>query len=308
MRKLFLLATCVALAACGPSTANRTPRGPGGPKGIIVVGVSGAFTENQLVAEMYAQVLGRAGYHVERQFDLRSREVSQNALESGQIDLKPEYLSSLLLFLDPNARASDHSAAVATLDTQLLRPRGITVLTPSPANDTNEFVANAQTARRFDLTSMSSMAPVAGELTFGGPPECAQRPFCLPGLNRVYGILFEDFTPLDVGGPQTIAALRADDVQIGLLFSTDPSILEHGFVPLQDDRHLQNAENITPVIRSDRLNGEVRRLLDSVSARLTTDNVTELIGKVVIDGQSIGAVARQFLASNGLLEQAESSS
>jgi osmoprotectant transport system substrate-binding protein len=210
--------------------------------------VSGAFTESQVVAEMYAQVLEHAGYSVERQFDLRSREISQNALESGQIDLKPEYLSSLLLFLDPNAQASDDPASVARQDSELLQPKGITVLTPSRAHDTNEFVANAKTAERFDLTTMSSLAPVASQLTFGGPPECAQRPFCLPGLNRVYGILFEDFEALDVGGPQTIAALKADEVQIGLLFSTDPSIRENGFVPLVDDKHLQNAENITPVL------------------------------------------------------------
>ncbi len=301
MRKLFLLAVCVTLAACSPSGAGRTPHGPGGLKGMIVVGVSGAFTESQLVAEMYAQVLERAGYSVERQFDLRSREISQNALESGQIDLKPEYLASLLLFLDRNAQASDDPAGVARQDSELLQPRGITVLTPSPAHDTNEFVANAKTAQRFDLTTMSSLAPVASQLTFGGPPECAQRPFCLPGLKRVYGILFEDFKALDVGGPQTIAALKADEVQIGLLFSTDPSIRENGFVPLVDDKHLQNAENITPVIRSDKLNDEVRGLLDAVSARLSTENVTELVGKVVIDRQNVAAVAREFLAANGLL-------
>ena len=301
MRKLFLLAVCVALAACGPSGVGPTSRGPGGQKGTIVVGVSGAFTENQLIAEMYAQVLERAGYSVERQFDLRSREISQNALESGQIDLKPEYLSSLLLFLDPNAQASDDPAGVAKKDSELLQPRGITVLTPSPAHDTNEFVANAKTAQRFDLTTMSSLAPVAGQLTLGGPPECAQRPSCLPGLNRVYGILFEDFKALDVGGPQTIAALKADEVQIGLLFSTDPSIRENEFVPLVDDKHLQNAENITPVIRSVKLNDEVRGLLDVVSARLSTENVTELVGRVVIDRQNVAAVAREFLAANGLL-------
>jgi osmoprotectant transport system substrate-binding protein len=250
---------------------------------------------------MYAQVLERAGYSVERQFNLRSRELSQNALESGQIDLKPEYLSSLLLFLDPNAQASDDPARVARKDGGLLQPKGITVLTPSPAHDTNEFVANAQTARRFDLTTMSSLAPVAGRLTFGGPPECVQRPNCLPGLDRVYGILFDDYQPLDVGGPQTIAALKTDKVQVGLLFSTDPSIRENGFVPLADDKHLQNAENITPVIRSDKLNDEVRGLLAAVSARLSTAIVTDLVGKVIIDGQNVAAVARQFLASNGLL-------
>ena len=299
MRKLALVAACLTLVAC--ESDETAPGGAGGSTGTIVVGVSGSFAENEIVAEMYAQVLEHAGYRVERRFDLRSREVSQNALESGQIDLKPEYLSSLLLFLDPNAVASDDPATVNRQNRELLLPRGITALAPSPAQDTNVFVANRPTAERFGLTTVSSLAPVADQLTFGGPPECAQRPFCLPGLLRVYGILFDDFTALDAGGPQTIDALKTDDVQVGLLFSTDPRIRENGFVALADDEHLQNAENITPVIRSDVLTGEVGELLDAVSARLTTENVTGLVGDVVIDGEDVPTVARRFLTKNGLL-------
>src|SRR5262249_37885183 len=123
-------------------------------------------------------------------------------------------------------------------------------------------------------------------------------------LDRVYGILFDDFQPLDVGGPKTIAALKSDEVQVGLLFSTDPSIRENGFVPLVDDRHLQNAENITPVIRTAKLNPKARALLDTVSAHLTPQNVTELVGKVVIDGENLASVARDFLSANGLLKPA----
>jgi osmoprotectant transport system substrate-binding protein len=92
-----------------------------------------------------------------------------------------------------------------------------------------------------------------------------------------------------------------DEVQIGLLFSTDPRIREHGFVPLVDDKHLQNAENITPVIRSEELNDEVRGLLDAVSAELSNDTVTELVREVVIDGEDVPTVARRFLTSKDLL-------
>ena len=118
---------------------------------------------------------------------------------------------------------------------------------------------------------------------------------------RPAGILFEDFEPLDAGGPLTVAALKSDEVQIALMFSTDPSIDANGFIPLVDDKHLQDAENITPVIRTEMLNREVRRLLDAVSARLSNDRVTELVGKVVIDGQDVSAVAKEFLVANGLL-------
>ena len=295
------MVVCTIAAGCTDSDGGQMRRAPSGSTDVIVVGVSGAFAENQIVAEMYAQVLEHAGYTVERQLDLRSREVSQNALEAGAIDVKPEYLSSLLLYLDPNAEASADAADVARQTAQLLRSSGLTLLTPSAAVDTNQFVANAETAQRFDLTTMSSLAPVAGQLTFGGPPECPQRPFCLQGLHEVYGVLFDDFTPLDAGGPLTVDALRSDEVQIGLLFSTDPRIEQNGFVPLVDDRQLQDAENITPVVRSEVLDDEVRRLLDAVSARLTSKEMTELVGRVVIDGQNVATVATGFLTSNNLL-------
>jgi osmoprotectant transport system substrate-binding protein len=295
---MLVLFTVVA-SGCTDLGPNRSPR-PGGDEA-IVVGVSGAFAENRIVAEMYAQVLENAGYTVERQLDLPSRETSQSALEAGQIDVKPEYLSSLLLFLDQNAETSADAIDVARLNARLLRSRGITVLTPSPAEDTNQFVATAETAERYDLTTMSSLAAVADELTFGGPPECPVRPFCLPGMSRVYGITFYDFTPLDAGGPLTVDALRRDEVQIGLLFSTDPSIEENGFVRLADDRLLMDAENITPVIRTEKLNDEIRELLDAVSAELSSEEMTDLVGQVVIEGFSVTAVARGFLNLNGLV-------
>jgi osmoprotectant transport system substrate-binding protein len=296
----MVVAVSVVAAGCTDADEGPPPRPSTGGGDVIVVGVSGAFAENQIVAEMYAQVLEHAGYTVERRFDLRSREVSQNALEAGYIDVKPEYLSSLLLFLDPSAEASADTAVVAPRTAQLLELRGLTLLTPSAAEDTNQFVANAETARRLRLTTMSSLAPVADQLILGGPPECPQRPFCLPGLHEVYGVLFDDFIPLDAGGPLTVEALKRGEVQIGLLFSTDPRIEQNGFVPLMDDRQLQNAENITPVIRSGVLNDEVRGLLDAVSARLSTAAMTDLVGRVVIDGQDVATVANEFLASNDL--------
>jgi osmoprotectant transport system substrate-binding protein len=295
---LVLVALCLAVTACTAAEPDTTGDAA---TNTIVVGVSGAFTENQLVAEMYAQVLEHAGYKVERQLDLRSRELSQSALESGQIDLKPEYLSSLLVFVDRNAQASNDPDDVATQLRDLLASRGIEVLRPSPAQDTNQFVANAETAERYGLTSMSSLASVADQLTLGAPPECPQRPFCLAGLKDTYGIVFDDFAPLDAGGPQTVEALKTNEIQIGLLFSTDPSIQVNGFVPLADDRQLQDAEHITPVIRSDKLDDQVRSALDAVSARLSTDTVTALIGKVVVDGEDIGTVAKGFLLTNGLV-------
>ena len=301
VRAMVVVVACTGLVACDAFGLGSTSQPRNRGSDTIVVGVSGAFAENQLVAEMYAQVLEQAGYTVQRELDLRSRESSQNALESGRIDVKPEYLSSLLLFVDRNAEASEDPADVARQLAELLGPRGITLLTPSPAQDTNQFVANAETAARYDLTTMSSLAAVAGELTLGAPAECPQRAFCLPGLKDVYGIVFNDFQPTDVGGPLTVAALTNDEVQVALMFSTDPRISERGFVPLVDDRNLQDAENITPAIRSDKLNDEIRGLLDAVSASLSNDTLTDLVGQIVIDGQDVPTVARGFLTENDLL-------
>ncbi len=300
-----VLSLAIVAAACSSGGGGKTNTGrsasPAQNKGTIIVGTSDAFAENQIVAEMYAQVLEKNGYTVKRQLDLGPREVSQKAIESGQIDLKPEYLSSLLLFLDPNAQASGDTGAMAQQDNDLLKSRGLELLTPSPAQDTNVFVENGDTFQKYSVENLSDLAPVANKLTLGGPPECPQRPFCLSGLKKTYGITFKDFKALDTGGPQTVAALKSNAVQVGLLFSTDPSITTNGFIPLVDDKHLQNAENITPEIRTDKLTDAIRGLLDQISAALSTANVTGLVGQVVNDKMDPATVAKAFLTQIGML-------
>jgi glycine betaine/choline ABC-type transport system substrate-binding protein len=143
---------------------------------------------------------------------------------------------------------------------------------------------------------------IASQLTFGGPAECPDRPFCIPGLERVYGIEFAEFKPLDVGGPLTVEALRNGDIDVALLFSTSSVIGDEGWVVLEDDKNLQAAENITPVVRTEVLDDTITERLDAISAALTTENVTELNGRVEIDGEDPADVAADFLEENGLLE------
>jgi osmoprotectant transport system substrate-binding protein len=144
-------------------------------------------------------------------------------------------------------------------------------------------------------------ASVASQLTLGGPPECPERPFCIPGLRDTYGVEFGEFVPLDVGGPLTVEALSNGDIDVALLFSTSSVIGENGWVVLEDDKALQNSELITPVVRSDVLDGTIEERLNAISATLTTENVTELNGRVEIDGEDPAAVAGDFLDQNGLL-------
>lgn len=294
-----LLALALIGAACGEDGSGGGGGGDGEDRTLTVGGV--AFAENQIVAEMYAQVLENAGYTVERQTGLESREVLQPAIEAGDIDIAPEYLSSLLLFLDPDAAASGDPEEARSALEPLLEERGQSLLDSSEANDTNAFVVTQETADANDLASVSDLAPVAGDLTLGGPPECPDRPFCLPGLQEVYGIEFGEFIPLDVGGPLTVEALEGGDIDVGLLFSTSSVIGANGWVVLEDDQQLQNAENITPVVRSEVLNDEIEGLLNGVSETLTTENITELNGRVEIDGEDPADVAATHLTDAGLI-------
>ena len=144
-------------------------------------------------------------------------------------------------------------------------------------------------------------ASVASQLTLGGPPECPDRPFCIPGLEEVYGIEFGNFVPLDVGGPLTVEALQNGEIDVALLFSTQSVIAENGWVLLEDDQGLQTAENITPVVRQDALDDTITERLNAISAALDTATMTELNGRVEVDGEDPADVAAAFLDDNGLL-------
>jgi osmoprotectant transport system substrate-binding protein len=148
---------------------------------------------------------------------------------------------------------------------------------------------------------------VASQLTLGGPPECPERPFCIPGLRDVYGVEFGNFVPLDVGGPLTVEALDKGEIDVGLLFSTSSVIADKGWVILEDDKHLQNAENITPVVRTEVLDETITERLNAISAALDSDTMIELNRRVEVDGEDPADVAASFLENNGLLGGASGS-
>ena len=142
---------------------------------------------------------------------------------------------------------------------------------------------------------------VASQLTLGGPPECPERPFCIPGLKKTYGVEFAEFEELDIGGPLTVKALVGGKIDVGLLFSTSSTIVDNDLVVLEDDKNLQQAENITPVVREEVLDPTIEELLGSVSAALTTEGITELNGRVELDKEDPADVAADFLEQEGLL-------
>ena len=145
----------------------------------------------------------------------------------------------------------------------------------------------------------ASGEPVASEMVLGGPPECPDRPFCLPGLKETYGIEFAEFKPLDVGGPLTVKALKGGQIDVGLLFSTSSAIVANDFVLLADDKALQTAENIAPLV-SEKVDDQAAASLEQVSAALTTENITELNGRVELDQEDPADVAADFLEQEGI--------
>ena len=144
---------------------------------------------------------------------------------------------------------------------------------------------------------------IASLLVLGGPPECPDRPFCLKGLEDKYGLHFKDFTSLDAGGPLTVEALKGGQIQVGLLFTSDPAIVANGFVLLQDDKGLQLADNLVPVVRKEIVdaNPDVATLLNGISAKLTQGELTALNKQVTVDGAASADVAKQWLTDNGFL-------
>ena len=195
--------------------------------------VAANFSENQTLANVYAEVLKAAGFDA-TVVQLTNREVYEAALEAGDVDVVAEYAATLTGFLNTKANgAAAESPASGDIEETLaaLRPlaeaRGLTVLTPAEATDQNTFAVTKAFADRYSVATLSDLATnCAGGITLGGPPECPQRPFCQPGLEGTYGLNITSFTALDAGGPLSKNALKTARVALALVFSSDASLVE----------------------------------------------------------------------------------
>jgi osmoprotectant transport system substrate-binding protein len=280
------------LSAC--SGGSTVPSVPPLADDVITVG-SFDFAESAVVAEVYSEGLEAAGYKVHRAFRLGPREFVGPALSVGLVELVPEYAGTAAEFysLGRAVPTGDVAHAHGTLE-QSLSGDHVVALAAAPAQDANTFVVTAQTATRLRLEKLSDLPPVADHLTFGGPPECPARPLCLAGLADTYGVRFGAVVPLDAGGPMTREALRSGLVDVALMFTTDPAIANEGLVELGDDRGLQPAESITPLVRTeilDRWGAKLAAVVDGVSARLTTAAVRDLNGAAAAAGADVAVVA-----------------
>ncbi|HKW60354.1 MAG TPA: ABC transporter substrate-binding protein [Candidatus Dormibacteraeota bacterium] len=290
----WLLAGIAALALVAAACGSTGPSTSSNKGNITVAGFN--FAESSILAELYAQALEHDGYTVTRKLRLGTREVVGPAIKSGQIDLYPGYAATDLEFYNSGAgeASGDVNATVQKLNIRL-QSLGIEALNPSAAVDQNAFAVTKATAQKYNLTKLSDLAAVGNQLVLGAGPECPTRPFCLPGLEKTYGIHFKDFKALDTDGPATRAAFANGTIQVGLVFSSDSDLNKLGLVVLQDDKHLENADNVVPIIRTKVATDEVKSVLNKISAALDTKTLVTLNGQVELNHQDADAVARAFL-------------
>ena len=299
-RRLALGATMLAVIAAACSSG-------GGSKPTIKVGSDG-FYEAKLMAEIYAQALEANGYTVNRDgIGLGGRKVTTPALESGQIDLKPEYIGSGMAYYDKTKLSGDPAAELTAFNAILAtKGGGITALNYSPAQDQNAFVVRKETEDQYSLTKMSDLTPIVDKLKFGVANDCDTNPVCGAALKAAYGIDVSGALKLDACSTPMAQALAGKTIDVGELCSTQPDIVVNNFVVLQDDKGTQPADNIAPLVRNDFLaktdKAAFSKILNDVSAKMTTATLTNLGKQISVDKLDIAAVARQWLKDNGLVK------
>jgi osmoprotectant transport system substrate-binding protein len=275
----------------------------GGNKASIKIGSDG-FDEAKVMAEIYAQTLEANGYTVDRAgIGLGARKVTAAALESGQIDLKPEYIGSGLAYYAPGTQTSD-SAQNKTLLQTALTAKAITVLGFTPAQDTNAFVVRKETADQFSLTKVSDLTAHQNDLKWGLATDCPTNPVCAAALKSAYGLEPTQVTLIDACSGPMAEALKQKTIDVAELCSTGPEIIVNGWVRLEDDKKTQPADNIAPLVRNDYLakvdKAAFSKLLDDVSAKIDTPTLADLYKQVAVDKKDVGAVAKAWLLTQGI--------
>jgi osmoprotectant transport system substrate-binding protein len=285
-------ASASSLSASNVRSAASTPT--------IIIG-STNFTEQVVVATLYSDVLQHAGFKTDLRANLGTRAEVEPALAHGSLDLYPEYAGSLLAYLEPKdtAQATQLSTDLPVLN-KVLASQGATILNPAPAVDVNVFAVTKKTASQYHLTTLSSLKPAAPKLVLGAPTECPTFAYCLIGLKKVYGLNFKSFSGIE-SEPTLAAYLAAGRVQVAEFFSSDGTVLTNGFVQLQDNKHLQPADHLIPVIRKSVELPGVAKALNAMDAKLTTEQLEHMNIDVNVDHQTPAAVASNWLKSQHLM-------
>jgi osmoprotectant transport system substrate-binding protein len=286
------------VTGCSGDVDSSRPEDPRRP---IITVTSFDFPESVTLAELYAQALRSHGYPVEVVPRLGPREIVEPALEQGRVDFVPGYLGSGLNFLSEQRRvATADPRANYTRLKRALAGRGVRALSYAAAQNRNGFVVTGDVARRRGLRYVSDLLPIARQLTLGGPPECPERLLCLRGLREVYGLNFKQFEP-QPSRATTADALEAGEIDVGMLETTDGNLAGRDLRQLEDDRGLQPAENVVPLVRDEVVaayGSALVRVVDAVTAQLTTGDLVVMNSRVQVDGAAPSLAAAEWLRSH----------
>jgi osmoprotectant transport system substrate-binding protein len=304
-------ALALSVAACGGDDDDTAAGGGNGganctdePRDAPTVQIGAQdFGESAILAQIYSGALECQGFETQVAEVGGFRDLLFDAIDAGDVNLAPDYVASELEFLNGGAgqATSDVDETLGFLE-PLLRDRGLVAFQPSDAVNTNAFVVTQETSDDLNIESLSDLAENGRDLTLGAPQDCEDNQFCLPGLERVYGLdLSENFVPLDTGLIAT--SLAEGEIDVAVLFSTDGRIADEGWVLLEDDRHMLAADNVFPLATrelADAAGNDLESTLNEVSAALTTEELTELNKRFDVDHEDADAIAQDFLSEHQL--------
>ncbi len=320
---LLALALTVGVAACGSSddettggteTASTEAEGGEESGGAIVANPENGdvtltvgsknFTEQIVLGEIYAQALEAAGYEVNKDLNLGSETVALKNLKAGQISGYPEYVSTALTSFfgkEPEEVPADATEAYEEAKAEF-EAEGLTAFPPTPFVSANAVGTTIDTAEQYDLETVSDLEGVSEELSLFGSPECRQRIDCLAGLEELYGLEFQNFTPVDIGLRYTV--LDKGQADLSILFTTDPQLAAESdkYVILEDDKEVFPAGNViwvtTPEVVAE-AGPDYEATILQVQEGLSLEVIQELSARVELEKEPAAKVAGEYLESAG---------
>ncbi len=303
-RSAIALASGLALTltACGSEDPTASPgaeSGGGGAAPTIVVG-SFAFSESEILGEIYAQALTASGMEVETKFNIGPRQQTIPALQGGEINVMPEYNGNLLAYYNTEYTERTTEDVDAAL-TEAISADNLLVLDSAEAEDKDAYVVTRETADANNLKEIGDLSALE-PFTLGASPQFAELGYGIPGLADTYGVTDVKFRPIeDFGGPDTVKALVDDSVQVADIFTTSPAIVSEDLVVLEDPENLISAQNVIPLVAESVYTEELADVLNKVSAELTTEDLIALRERVEGDEQTSASVAaEEWLEEKGL--------
>ena len=247
---------------------------------------------------MYAQLLEKAGYTVQRNLGAGDTPFLQSAIASGAVDLYPEFTGTAMSSykLPPT---QDAQAAYNEVKDYYSKNLKLTWLDAAfNLNDSYAICTSQANATKYNLKSNADLTAQNGNLKIASQSDGVDA--AVDPVKSAYGVNFKEVVTLDE--QLSFAAVNKGDVDLMVCYTSDPGIVTNNFVVLTDPKGVFPNYNPAPVVRDDLLSksSAVKDTLNPLASKLTTADQVALI-KQVSDGKTVHEVAQQYLKDKGLL-------